>query len=191
MILRANRSYNELFENATDRSVKKREAGEPGGPRPFGPAFLLAQLGAHAALKFGERMAALDLTPAHAGILRAISASEGMSQKALAHLLRIVPSRLVELLDDLGQRGLVERRDDEDDRRVYALHLTRKGLLALEAIGRVGREHQEALLAALTPAEREALGSLLGRVAEEQGLTPGVHPGFSRTGSRRRDKPDL
>jgi hypothetical protein len=29
------------------------------------------------------------------------------------------------------------------------------------------------------------LGELLARVAETQGLTPGVHPGFSRAGSRK------
>jgi DNA-binding MarR family transcriptional regulator len=148
---------------------------------------LLAQLGAHAAMKFGDRMAALDLAPPHAGVLRAIGASEGMNQKALAGLLGIVPSRLVELLDELGQLGLVERREDVDDRRAYSLHLTKEGSLALEAIGRVAREHQESLLFALTPSEREQLALLLGRIAEQQGLTQGVHPGFSRLGRRRRD----
>ena len=130
-------------------------------------------------------MAPLELGPPHAGILRAIGVSEGMSQKALAQLLGIVPSRLVELLDELGARGLVERRDDEEDRRVYALHLTRKGVQTLEAIGRVAEEHQQALLAALTPEERATLASLLQRVADQQGLVRGVHPGFSRLGRRR------
>jgi DNA-binding MarR family transcriptional regulator len=146
---------------------------------------LLAQLGAHAAMRFSERMAPLELGPPHAGILRAIGVSEGMSQKALAQLLGIVPSRLVELLDELGARGLVERRDDEEDRRVYALHLTRKGVQTLEAIGRVAEEHQQALLVALTPEERATLASLLQRVADQQGLVRGVHPGFSRLGRRR------
>ncbi|NUP12245.1 MAG: MarR family transcriptional regulator [Polyangiaceae bacterium] len=137
-------------------------------------------------MKFGERMASLDLTPPHAGILRAILASEGTSQKALAETLGIVPSRLVELLDELDRRGLVERRNDEDDRRVYALHLTKKGASALESIGRVGRDHEESLLAALTPAERETLTTLLARVAEHQGLHPGVHPGYSKLRRQRR-----
>lgn len=162
--------------------MKKREA-----PRHrAGPAFLLAQLGAHAAMKFAERMATLDLSPPHAGILHAIAASEGMSQTALAQLLGMMPSRLVDLLDELGQHGLVERRDIADDRRVYALHLTKRGANALEAIKRVGGEHQNALLAALSAAERDQLASLLTRVAEQQGLTPGVHPGFSRLGRKRR-----
>ena len=167
--------------------MKKSEGGKTRRPGPAGgPAFLLAQLGAHAAMKFGERIAPLDLTPPHAGILRAISVSEGMSQKALGERLGIVPSRLVELLDELDQRGLVERRDDENDRRVYALYLTKKGSATLEALGRIGREHQATLLAALSSSERELLASLLAKVAEEQGLTPGVHPGYARLRRSRR-----
>jgi DNA-binding MarR family transcriptional regulator len=171
--------------------VKKSEGRKSSGPgRSGGPAFLLAQLGAHAAMKFGQRIAGLDLTPPLAGILRAISASEGMSQKALGVRLGIVPSRLVELLDELDQRGLVERRDDENDRRVYALHLTKKGGATLETLGRIAREHQETLLAALTSSERELLASLLAKVAEEQGLTPGVHPGYAYLRRARRSRED-
>jgi DNA-binding MarR family transcriptional regulator len=169
--------------------VKKPEGRKPSGPdRSGGPVFLLAQLGAHAAMKFGQRIAGLDLTPPLAGILRAISTSEGMSQKALGGRLGIVPSRLVELLDELGQRGLVERRDDENDRRVYALYLTKKGTATLEALGRIAREHQDALLAALTSSERELLASLLAKIGEEQGLTPGVHPGYAHLRRARRSR---
>src|SRR5215470_8928418 len=152
--------------------------------RPLGaasPAFLLAQVGGHAAAAFAERLSPLDLTPAHAGTLRLVHASEGLSQQALGGRLGIAPSRLVVLIDDLERKGLVERRDHPEDRRSYALYLTAKGHAALKAIGRVAREHQEALCAALNSAQREQLASLLHRIAEQQGLTPGVHPGFGRT----------
>jgi DNA-binding MarR family transcriptional regulator len=73
---------------------------------------------------------------------------------------------------------MVERRDQPDDRRSYALHLTQQGQQALAAIGTIARQHQEALCAALSGPEREALASLLLRIAEEQGLRRGVHPGY-------------
>jgi DNA-binding MarR family transcriptional regulator len=78
----------------------------------------------------------------------------------------------------------VERRDKPEDRRTYALHLTERGRSTLKAIGLVAREHQEALCTALTEAEREQLAKLLRRIADQQGLTPGVHPGFSRLGRK-------
>jgi DNA-binding MarR family transcriptional regulator len=148
------------------------------------PAFLLAQVGAHAAMKFGERLSVLGLTPPHVGILGAIHRSEGLSQQALCERLRVMPSRLVTLVDELEQRELVERRDKPEDRRTYALHLTEKGRSALKTIGQVAREHQEALCAALTGGERHQLAGLLRRIADQQGLTPGVHPGFSRLGRK-------
>jgi DNA-binding MarR family transcriptional regulator len=148
------------------------------------PAFLLAQVGGHAAAKFAERLLVLGLTPPHAGILGAIDRSEGLSQQALCERLRVMPSRLVTLVDELEQRELVDRRDKPEDRRTYALHLTEKGRSTLKAIGLVAREHQQALCAALTEAEREQLAKLLRRIADQQGLTPGVHPGFSRLGRK-------
>ena len=47
-------------------------------------AFLLAQLGAYAAERFGERAAALDFTRPQAGLLRLISREPGQSQQAVA-----------------------------------------------------------------------------------------------------------
>jgi DNA-binding MarR family transcriptional regulator len=141
-------------------------------------AFLLAQVGAHAAARFAERLAPLKLAPQHAGILRVIGTSAGLSQRALGERLGVLPSRLVALVDELETRGLVERRDDPQDRRTYALHLTEKGRAMLEEIGRAAREHQESLCAALGEPDRQVLAALLARIAEEQGLTAGVHPGF-------------
>jgi DNA-binding MarR family transcriptional regulator len=152
------------------------------------PAFLLAQVGAHAAARFAERLEALKLTPAHAGLLRLIASSAGASQQELALKLGTFPSRMVGLVDELQDRKLVERRPSPHDRRTYSLQLTAGGKRVLDAIGRLAREHQDALLAALSPAERETLGSLLLRIADQQQLTRGVHPGFRADAPRGQDR---
>jgi DNA-binding MarR family transcriptional regulator len=152
-----------------------------------GPAFLLAQVGAHAAAKFAARLEPLKLSPAQAGILRAISGERGISQQGLAGLLGMFASRLVLVLDEMERAGLVERKASAKDRRTYALHLTARGKEKLEAIGRVAREHQDALCVALDQTERAALASLLSKIATQQGLTPGVHPGYRNIGRDNRD----
>ncbi len=101
----------------------------------------------------------------------------------------MVPSRLVTWLDELEERGLLERRDDPEDRRLYALHVTDKGMNMMAEIGRVARAHDEALCAALTSTERDQLAALLSRIAEDQKLTGGVHPGFAQLGDARTQKP--
>lgn len=148
--------------------------------RRSSPGFLLAQVGAHAAAKFRERLAPLGLVPPHAGILRILGASPSITQRALAGALRVFPSRLVALLDELESQGLIERRAEPADRRRHALHLTKKGRSTLEAIGRIAREHQKALLASLREEEQAQLEKLLRRIADEQGLAAGVHPGYAR-----------
>jgi DNA-binding MarR family transcriptional regulator len=147
-----------------------------------GLGFLLAQVGGHAAAKFAERLAPLDLVPAHAGILRLLSTSAGLSQQELASRLGIHPSRLVAILDDLEARRLVERRQSPSDRRSYAIHLSEAGNQTLKEISRIARQHTESVCAALDESERQELASLLQRIADQQGLRPGVHPGYARLG---------
>ena len=146
------------------------------------PAFLLAQLGAHAASQFAERLRVLDLTPADAGILRLLRVAAGPSQQELASKLQIHPSRLVAILDNLEKRGFVERRANPDDRRLYSLYLTKDGGEVLERIGKVAREHQDALLSVLNQEERGELANLLLKIADQHGLVRGVHPGYQRLG---------
>jgi DNA-binding MarR family transcriptional regulator len=148
-------------------------------------AFLLAQLGAHAANQFTERLGVLQLTPADAGILRLLRNAAGISQQELSQRLRIHPSRLVAILDHLERRQLVERKPNPEDRRLYSLHLTKDGGEILERIAKVAREHQDALLSALSGDDRKKLTELLQRVADQQGLTRGVHPGYQRLGKTK------
>lgn len=160
--------------------MEKRGAGPPTAKHPPSTAFLLAQIGAHAASQFASRLRELDLVPAHAGILRVIAGGSGVSQQVLASRLGMFPSRLVALIDELEALGFVERRNNADDRRVYALHVTEKGMTAMAEIGRVARAHDDAICAALNEKERASLWAMLARIADEQQLTPGVHPGFAR-----------
>jgi DNA-binding MarR family transcriptional regulator len=154
--------------------------------RPTGVAFLLAQLGAHAARRFGERIADLGLTPPDAGMLRKIAADPGISQQALAEHLGIMPSRMVALLDELESKKLLVRKRNISDRRNYALALTERGRQALAELSRIAAEHEEALCAALSEEEKLQLRDLCRRIAEQQGLKPGVHPGYRHLGARNK-----
>ena len=149
-----------------------------------GIAFLLAQLGAHAADRFAARVAALDLMPAHAGILRAVAAEPGRSQQALSEQLGLLPSRVVAFVDDLERRGYVQRRRNTEDRRLYALHLTEQGGQVMAELAKIGKAHEAEIVEGLTAAQRSTLAELLGTLAAGRGLTPGVHPGYRSMGRR-------
>jgi DNA-binding MarR family transcriptional regulator len=152
--------------------------------RPTGAAFLLAQVGAHGGRRFAERVAKIGLTAPDAGLLRKIASDPGISQQALAKHLGIMPSRMVALVDILESKGIIERRRSNEDRRNYELHITEGGQQVLLKLSRIAAEHEESLCSALSRDERVQLGDLCRRIAEEQGLTLGVHPGYRFLGER-------
>ncbi|HEU5235867.1 MAG TPA: MarR family winged helix-turn-helix transcriptional regulator, partial [Pyrinomonadaceae bacterium] len=154
--------------------MKKREAARN---KP-NAAFLLSQVGAHAAEVFAKLIAPLELTPAHSGIIWMLGRSAGMSQRQLASIIKIHPSRLVALLDEMEDRGLVERQGHAADRRLYALHLTPKGRTTFEKIMRLSQKHLRMICGALNKKECEQLAEFLQRIAQDRGLVSGVHPGY-------------
>lgn len=143
-------------------------------------AFLVTQIGTHAARRFAERLTPLKLIPAHVGILGILNRSESQSQRQLATTLNMHASRLVAILDELETLGLLAREANETDRRTYTVRITDKGRETLAAIGEIGREHNQALCSSLNLEERRQLAQLLQRIADEQGLTRGIHPGYSQ-----------
>jgi DNA-binding MarR family transcriptional regulator len=174
-----NSSYNESLQLANnffrfDPTVSSAKH------RPTGAAFLLAQLGAHAADRFAERITHLGITPAHAGILRFIARTPGLNQQRLAKFLGVLPSRMVLLIDELSNKGLVQRRRSTKDRRHSELVLTKKGERTLKRLSQIVVAHEADLCAGLTAAEREQLVALGRKIARQQGLTPDVHPGYRK-----------
>jgi DNA-binding MarR family transcriptional regulator len=145
-----------------------------------GFAFLLVQLGTHAARQFGERLAPLGVEPRHVGMLTRLAANEGKAQQVIGELIGLNPTQMVFLVDELEDLGFVERRRNPADRRSNGLYLTEAGRDMLEKVQAVGRAHQAELGSSLSPDEQQQLATLLRQLARAQGLTeqglPGVPP---------------
>jgi DNA-binding MarR family transcriptional regulator len=141
-------------------------------------SFLLAQLGNHGASRYAERIAELSLTPPQAGLLRQIALFPGSNQQQLATRLGLAPSRVVTFLDDLEEQGVVRRVRSTSDRRQYELQLTGRGKSLFERLQTASQLHDAEITRALSDEERQTLTELLQRIADDQGLTPGVHPGY-------------
>jgi DNA-binding MarR family transcriptional regulator len=152
----------------SDFRVPRRDEGDD-------LAYLLVQLGFHVAGRFTDQLAPLGLEPRHFGMLTRLAANEGKSQQAIGELMGLNATRMVFLVDELEQRGLVERRRNPADRRSYALYLTEQGRAKL----RDGQRASTGLGvgSSLTAAERRQLTTLLRRLADEQEIGPDSLPG--------------
>jgi DNA-binding MarR family transcriptional regulator len=146
-------------------------------PDTPGFAFLLVQLGMLAARQFAAALAPLGVEPRHAGMLTRLAASEGKTQQAIGVLIGVTPTQMVFLVDDLEERGLVERRRNPADRRSYGLYLTGAGRDMLTEVQAVAAAHQDQLGSSLSAGERERLTALLRKLASSQGLTDLTLPG--------------
>jgi DNA-binding MarR family transcriptional regulator len=144
--------------------------------------FLLSQVGGLAASRFAELLRPLEITPSHAGILRLVAQTEGLSQKELCDRLSILPSRLVVLIDELEGKQLLRRADDPSDRRSYALRLTPKGANVMSSLREIAQRHHEEMCKGLTADETKILTELLNKIASAHNLVPGIHPGYKRLG---------
>lgn len=93
--------------------------------RSLGFSLRRAQLSAYK--DYGRFMDVLNLRPAQFAVLVLIRENPGLSQSTIGQILGIQRANFVSLLDELENRGWVERRSSQRDRRSFALHLTKQG----------------------------------------------------------------
>jgi len=98
-----------------------------------------------------DRRARLQgMTRAQWALLLRLARNPGLSQKEVADLLEVEPISVARLVDRLEANGLIERRPDAADRRIWRLHLLPAAASALEQVN-VQRAELAALISANIP----------------------------------------
>jgi DNA-binding MarR family transcriptional regulator len=90
------------------------------------------------------------------GVLLGLREEPVRTQSALARSIGADKTRIIGVLDDLQERGLICRTPDPADRRARLLSLTPEGRRLLDAAQAAIRRREEELLAHLPPADRRA-----------------------------------
>ena len=139
-------------------------------PRPLVPPSALLRMPTYALSILGreahDKMAALlpdGLRLGHLAVLGALADEAPRPQRALADTLKIHPSDLVAIVDDLVTRDLASRETDPADRRRNLIRLTRDGQRLLEQSAHDSQRISRELLGALSDREREEVELLLRR----------------------------
>jgi DNA-binding MarR family transcriptional regulator len=145
-------------------------------------AFMLSSLGYAISRGFHQVLGPLELEPGEFALLRAVAASDGESQNALAERLHISPSWMVAIVDDLELRGLLERKPHARDRRVRNLYLTAVGKKLLRRAERQAQTFDQKVSSPLGETELLQLLELLDRIAAGLELQPGAHAALRERG---------
>jgi DNA-binding MarR family transcriptional regulator len=109
-------------------------------------------------------LAAHDMSMWGYVVLSALDRSPVRTQAALAEAIGADKTRIIGTLDELQQRGYIERRPDPDDRRVRLLEITPAGRAAKNTVQADIQRGEERWLSELTAEERAVFLRVLGRL---------------------------
>ncbi len=104
-----------------------------------------------------------DLTPVQFAALAEIRARPGVDQATLAGLIAFDRTTISGVVDRLVQKGLVDRRVSETDRRARTLAITDKGRRHLDQVEPAAQTAQRVMLSGLDDEEAAELIRLLGK----------------------------
>jgi MarR family transcriptional regulator, organic hydroperoxide resistance regulator len=143
-----------------ERRAGRGAAGPPAGP-PGMPRRDLAEMMvplARALVAAEEPvLRAHQLTMWGYVVLIALAEQPVRTQAALAQGIGADKSRIIGVLDELQERGLIQRRPDPADRRVHLLSLTGAGRRLRESVREaIQRQEEERILSVLPDADRTA-----------------------------------
>jgi len=141
------------------------------------PSWLLGRAAAKGHRLVAEALAQVGMRMMHHAVLSAVAELGPVSQAELGRSLSIDPKDMVAILNDLQNDGLVTRAPDARDRRKNAIALSPSGRRRLLQTERLGREANDELTAALTPAERTQLVGLLSRIVQQEESCAETAPG--------------
>ena len=103
------------------------------------------------------RARAHGMTRAQWMILVRLERQPGMSQNELAALIEVEPITVARLVDRLEARGMVERRPDPADRRIWRLHLKPEAQPMLKEIAKARAELNAMMIADISPSDLETV----------------------------------
>ena len=129
--------------------------------------FLLKRLGFAAKERSLAAYERTGLHPYHHAILLVLDERSHETQGSIADALGYDRGQLVGLLDELEEKGLLQRRRDPNDRRRHLVTLTPEGTKMLRQLRTLAREVEDDFLSPLTDDERAELHALLLRLAEK------------------------
>jgi DNA-binding MarR family transcriptional regulator len=95
-------------------------------------------------------------------LLQYVAEHDGATVHNAAEALRMVPNNVSALVTRLTEAGLLERRQDDTDKRVAHLRVTATARQRIGEVENFAAAHLASALRTLTEGDRAALGSALG-----------------------------
>src|SRR6187401_560107 len=113
-----------------------------------------------------KQAARYGITRAQWAVLARVERAEGLKQTELAEQMEMQPITLTRLIDKLCDNGWIERRGDENDRRVNRLYLRKAARPLLGKLAGLRSELTATALEGINPADAHRLLAQLDLIKE-------------------------
>jgi DNA-binding MarR family transcriptional regulator len=113
----------------------------------------------------GSALAPFGISGRECAVLIAIDERVPLSQQEVARRMGVDRTTMVALIDDLEGKGLVQRRQDPDDRRKNVVFLTEAGRATLRGAAAATEQAERRFLASLPGGESATFTEALRAVA--------------------------
>jgi DNA-binding MarR family transcriptional regulator len=138
------------------------------------------------ARRFQDVIEPFDITPLHWGILSCLWREDGLTTRAIADQLEQLGGTLTIGLDTMEKRKVIRRRQDNADRRISRIFLTKRGTEMKNEVVPVVEAFVAEVFACLSEAEAQTLWELINRLRAHVDQFPRPRAA-SRTGTDRSD----
>lgn len=116
--------------------------------------------------RFDARARVLGVTRQQWRVILWLARSPGLTQAELADTLEVERITLCRMIDRMAEAGLVERRADPSDRRVWRLHLLPPALSIADSLAEIGAEVEQEALSDISPEAAESMIDSLERLRD-------------------------
>lgn len=115
--------------------------------------------------QFDQNMLSSGVSRAKWGLIAAVSRSPGATQRAIAAMLQVTEVTAGRMVDRLCEDGLLERRENPQDRRGYCVYLTPAAKPLLDRIGEAATIYEASAFAGFSDDDLVRFEALLDVIA--------------------------
>ena len=120
--------------------------------------------------EFARKVSSEDVTVAEWSFMRALSDCEPTPPSVLAEKMGMTKGAISKLAERLVAKGLVERAENQKDKRAHRLSLTNEGRAKIPVLASLADKNDVEFFGTLTKEEHEALDRILRVLADGREL---------------------
>lgn len=133
----------------------------PPSPRQMPISFLISNVCRHYRFQAHTLLQSLGLHAGQDMFLQRLWEQDGLTQTELVNQLCVQPATINKMVNRMVKNGLIQKRDDLDDKRVVRVYLTERGWALKEPVRQIWNTLEEKILADYTLEEKVLLRRML------------------------------